>query len=149
MELEKAIQQPQFRNEWQKAMVNLMYTHGWLVRQIKAHLKPFGVSVPQYNVLRILNGSFPKPISTSVISSRMLDKASDASRIVDRLHKKGWVEKRPCPADKRLVDVLISSKGKALMQELDQSNDQLDKLIAPLSVEEAQQLNVLLDKARG
>ena len=149
MQIEQAIHQPHFRNEYQKAMVNLMYTHGWLIRQLKAHLKPFGVSLPQYNVLRILNGSFPEPISTSVIANRMLDKASDASRIVDRLYKKGWVEKRPCATDKRLVDVLISTDGIALMEELDQNNQELDELMAPLSDSEAQQLNELLDKVRG
>ena len=130
-------------------MINLLFTHGWLTRKIKAHLKGSGVSMQQYNVLRILNGSHPSPLTTSTISNRMLDKASDASRIVDRMHHKGWVEKSVCKEDKRLVNVLLSPSGKELLAELEQFNGKLDKIIGNLTDEEAKQLNALLDQLRG
>lgn len=149
MRLEEEIHQQHFRSEWQKAMINLIFTYGWGNRQLKALLKPFGLSPQQYNVLRILNGQYPNPISTSDISRRMLDKASDASRIVDRMEKKGWVEKKPCKADRRLVDVVISFKGKQLVDELEQLNPRLDGILQKLSESEAKQLNQLLDKLRS
>ena len=149
MKLEEEIHQQTFRNEWQKAMINLLFTHGWMTRRVKAHLKGSGVSMQQYNVLRILNGSHPTPLTTSTISKRMLDKASDASRIVDRMHHKGWVEKSVCKEDKRLVNVLLSPRGRELIAELEQLSGNLDQILGNLSNEEAKELNTLLDRLRG
>jgi len=149
MRLEEEIHQKKFRNGRQKVMVNLLFTHNWLTHRIKAYLKRYEISLPQYNILRIIHGSHPQPLTTSVIASRMLDKASDASRIVERLHKKGLVEKKTCKDDKRLVDVVMTQEGLNLMKKLNQTNDQLDGIISNLSEKDIRILNNLLDKMRG
>ncbi|MEM6631549.1 MAG: MarR family transcriptional regulator [Bacteroidota bacterium] len=149
MRLEEEIHQRNFRNPRQKALINLVFTHGWVSHKLKSILRSYDLSIPQYNVLRILNGAFPEPLTTSTIAARMLDKASDASRLVDRMHKKGWVEKNVCENDKRLVDVKLSSKGKELTQQLALIDDDLDGILGNLSVEQASQLNELLDQLRG
>ena len=149
MKLEEEIHQSSFRNEWQKATINLLFTYGWVTRQIKAQLRAYGISIQQYNVLRILKGSHPKPLTTSTIASRMLDKASDASRIVDRMHQKGWVKKSTCKEDKRLVDVQLSKQGLALAKVLNEENEKIDGVLRNLSEEEARELNHLFDRLRG
>jgi DNA-binding MarR family transcriptional regulator len=148
MKIEDEIHQKQFRNEHQKAAVNLIYTHSWLTTRIKQFLSRYDITMQQFNVLRILRGQHPGSISTSVIRDRMLDHNSDASRIVDRLHRQELVEKEPCPSDRRLVDVRISEKGMKLLATIDQQQDQIDNYLGSLSEQEARELNHLLDKAR-
>lgn len=149
MKIEEAINQKQFRNDWQRATINLLYTHNWVENQVKSLLKPYGITPQQFNVLRILRGQFPEPLTTSVIRERMLDKMSDASRIVDRLCRKGVVERKTCPMDKRLVDVLITETGLKLLQDIDKEEIRLDIAQNHLTAEEAVQLSNLLDKMRG
>ncbi len=148
MKIEEAIRQEKFVHQWQKVLINILYTNNWMVSQIKSSLKSFNITMQQYNVLRILRGQHPKPITTSIIRERMLDKMSDASRIVDRLHKKGLVIRSICPKDKRLVDVLISDKGLQLLETILQNTNQLDEITTNLTEDEATTLNELLDKIR-
>lgn len=149
MRIEEAIQQTKpFRNAWHKATVNILYTNNWVQEQIKNELKPYGLTMQQYNVLRVLKGA-GKPISTSVIRERLLDKMADTSRMVDRLHQKGLVLRKACKHDKRLVDVSISPQGEKLLASLKNINPDLDLILNNLSEEEAETLNRLLDKARG
>ena len=147
MGIEKDIQQQSFRNGYQKASVNIIFSANWLNEKIKGLLDAEDITLQQYNILRILRGN-QKPMSTLQIRDRMLDKMSDTSRIVERILKKGWVEKKICPADKRLVDVIISKKGLALLERLDKRNAELDNILSGLTQEEAQTLNGLLDKMR-
>lgn len=147
MGIEKDIQQQVFRNVHQKATVNIIFSANWLNEQIKGFLDTENITQQQYNILRILRGS-NRPMSTLQIRERMLDKMSDTSRIVERLLKKGLVEKKVCPTDKRLVDVIIAKKGAALLEKLDKKNADLDSILHGLTTEEAQMLNQLLDKMR-
>ena len=147
MSLEKDIQQEVFRNNYQKATVNIIYTANWLNEQIKNYLSEDEVTPQQYNILRILRGS-KKPLSTLQIRERMLDKMSDTSRIVDRLILKGWAEKTICRTDKRLVDVVITNQGLELLKNLDQKDQLIDNTLANLNDQEVELLNVLLDKIR-
>lgn len=149
MSIGKEIQQQrQFRNEHHKATVNILFSSNWLMENIKKFLQSEDITPQQYNILRILRGS-KKPLSTLQIRERMLDKMSDTSRIVDRLLKKGLVEKKTSQNDKRLVDVTISSKGLEILGKLDQRNASLDGILFNLSHDEAKMLNDLLDKMRG
>jgi len=148
MGIEKDIQQHVFRNEYQKATVNIIFSAGWINEKVKAFFEPEDITSQQYNILRILRGS-KHPMSTLQIRERMLDKMSDTSRIVERLLKKGLVEKKVCVTDKRLVDVLISKKGLIVLEKLDKKNPELDSMLQALSPEEAKMLNDLLDKIRG
>lgn len=149
MKLEEEIQQKvPFRSEWQRVAVNILFTNNWLIAHQKNLFKPFDITLQQYNVLRILRGQHPEPISTSEIRNRMLDKMSDVSRIVERLVKKKLVVRRVCRSDKRLVDVFISQAGLELLEQLDHIDTDFDLLLQGLSREEAAKLNELLDKAR-
>jgi DNA-binding MarR family transcriptional regulator len=148
MSLEKDISQVAFRNLQQKSMVNIIYTYHWVVERIKQFLSDEDITLQQYNILRILRGSYPKPLSTLQIRERMLDKMSDTSRIVDRLRLKGLVQKSVARTDKRLVDVLISDKGRKLLEKLDAGNEQLDGIIHGLTEEEMITFNRMLDKLR-
>jgi DNA-binding MarR family transcriptional regulator len=149
MSIEKEIHQQTFRNNRQKAMINLLYTYGWVIEKIKAFLAQEDITHQQYNILRILRGAHPEPLSTLQIRERMLDKMSDTSRIVDRLILKELVQKSTCPKDKRLVDVVITEKGQDLLRKLDAQSEDMDRLIENLSEEEAATLSFLLDKLRG
>jgi DNA-binding MarR family transcriptional regulator len=149
MTLEKDISQRHFRNLNQKSMVNLIYTYHWVVEKIKDLLSTEGITLQQYNILRILRGSFPEPLSTLQIRDRMLDKMSDTSRIVDRLVVKGLAQKNISKTDKRLVDVMITEEGRTLLAKLDLHNDELDSIANALSEDEMNILNNLLDKLRG
>jgi DNA-binding MarR family transcriptional regulator len=147
MGIEKDINQYQFRNDYQKAEVNLIYTCNWINEKMKQIIDEADITTQQYNILRILRGS-KSPISTLQIRDRMLDKMSDTSRIVDRLVKKGLAEKTVCISDKRLVDICISDKGLALLEHLDFRNADIDNIMHNLTQEEAIQLSYLLDKVR-
>jgi uncharacterized lipoprotein YddW (UPF0748 family) len=148
MSLEKDINQLKFRNEKQKAIINLIYTYNWVTEQIRHILESEDLTMQQYNILRILKGSSPQPLSTLQIRERMLDKMSDTSRIVDRLILKGLVVKKASKSDKRLVDVVISEKGKRILARLDARNQQMDDIINALEEKEMKTLNKILDKIR-
>ncbi|MFZ4103364.1 MAG: MarR family winged helix-turn-helix transcriptional regulator [Sediminibacterium sp.] len=147
MGIEQDIQQPNFRNEFQKMGINLLFTANWLNEQIGKILSEEGVTQQQYNILRILRGS-ATPLSTLKIRERMLDKMSDTSRIVDRLISKELVVKNTCEKDKRLVDITLSPKGLDLVDQLDQFNDRIDALLKGINASEAATMNQILDKIR-
>lgn len=148
MGIDKDIQQPRFRNVHQKAAINLIYTLGWMKDKTKHIFDSEDITPQQFNILRILRGSFPQPLSTLQIRERMLEKMSDTSRIVDRLIAKGLVKKLICKKDRRLVDVIISDKGKKLLERLDSRQDEMDQVLGNLSEKEASDLSDLLDKIR-
>jgi DNA-binding MarR family transcriptional regulator len=147
MGIEQDISQASFRNDYQKGIINLIYTYNWMNEKMKKVFDSEDVTAQQYNILRILRGA-AKPISTLQIRERMLDKMSDTSRIVDRLVLKGLAKKTVCAGDKRLVDVSISSKGKALLEKIDLYEKDMDAILGNLTDADAKALNKLLDKIR-
>jgi DNA-binding MarR family transcriptional regulator len=149
MELEKEIKQQKFRNEFHKLAVNIIYTYGWLCNLQSETFKNFDITPNQYNILRILRGQYPKPATIILLKERMLDKMSDASRLVERLKNKGLVRRDQCPNDRRQVDVVITDKGLSLLAEIDKLNGKQDEFFNNLSDKEAEKLNDLLDKMRG
>jgi len=148
MGIEQDIQQAKFRNPRQKAAINLIYTLSWMKEKTKCIFEAEDITPQQFNILRILRGSFPDPLSTLQIRERMLEKMSDTSRIVDRLIAKGLVKKLTCKNDRRLVDVIISDKGKKLLERLDARQDEIDGVLGKLSEKDANILSDLLDKIR-
>ncbi|MFT4565947.1 MAG: DNA-binding MarR family transcriptional regulator [Saprospiraceae bacterium] len=149
MGLEKEIKQKTpFSNEGNRALVNILYSSGWLTERLKSHFKPYGITPKQYNILRILNGAMD-PMSTSQIRARMLDKMSDVTRLIDRMVLKQWITKNASNVDRRLIDVRITLKGEKLLKDIDQVNPPLDNIISNLNEIECAQLNILLDKLRG
>jgi len=147
MGIEKDIQQTNFRNEFQKMGINIIYTAHWLNEKMSQILSTEDITQQQYNILRILRGS-DTPLSTLKIRERMLDKMSDTSRIVDRLIVKGLVEKTACVKDKRLVDITVTKKGLQLLEKLDALNEQIDSILKGVSEKEATTMNQILDKLR-
>lgn len=148
MGIEQDISQSKFRNEYQKGIINLIYTYNWAMEKTRPFFDSEKITSQQFNILRILRGA-GKPISTLQIRQRMLDKMSDTSRIVDRLVLKGLVKKNTCANDKRLVDVVITDKGKKLLEKLDLHEADMDAVFGSLSPAEAKTLNTLLDKIRS
>ena len=148
MSLEKDINQTKFSSEYQKVIINIIYTANWIAEKTKSFFASENITQQQFNILRILRGA-GKPISTLQIRERMLDKMSDTSRIVDRLVAKELVKKNTCPADKRLVDVFITAKGSKLLGRLDIQEEALNSICANLSSAEAKELNILLDTIRS
>lgn len=148
MGIEKDIQQAKFRNAHQKASINLIYTLSWMKDKLKSIFEAEDITSQQFNILRILRGSFPQPLSILQIRERMLEKMSDTSRIVDRLIAKGLVKKVVCKNDRRLVDVVITEKGKKLLERLDDRQDEIDGILGNLSEKDANILSDLLDKIR-
>jgi DNA-binding MarR family transcriptional regulator len=147
MKIEEEIKQSSFISAHQKAVINLIFTSNWLVHKQQSYFKPFGITGQQFNVLRILKGQHPKSISAKGIKSRMLDKHSDVSRLLDRLLAKKLIEKKSCVSDKRASDVFITQKGLALLHEIDSKQNDIDHVLK-LTNEEALLLSDLLDKAR-
>jgi DNA-binding MarR family transcriptional regulator len=149
MEIGKEIKQSKFKNEYHKLLINILFTSGWLSSMHASNLKPYGISTQQYNLLRILRGQHPKPASVNLLIDRMLDKNSNASRLVEKLRLKKLVERTVCPEDRRAVNVIITQKGLELLAELDKMEGAFMKEMKNLSEKEAEQVNLLLDKLRG
>jgi MarR family transcriptional regulator, 2-MHQ and catechol-resistance regulon repressor len=148
MGIEKDIHQEKFTSAKQKAMLNIMFSYGWVVERIRDFLASEDITHQQFNILRILRGSHPQPLSTLQIRERMLDKMSDTSRIVDRLIVKGLVKKGTCAKDKRLVDVTITDRGQKLLKKLDAHTNHIEAIMGGLSEKDAEMLSSLLDKLR-
>lgn len=148
MGIEQDINQHNFRNEYQKAGINFIFTFNWMNEKMKGIFEREDITPQQFNILRILRGA-GKPISTLQIRQRMLDKMSDTSRIVDRLLAKNLVLKNTCPNDKRLVDVSITDKGKKLLEKMDAYDAEMDGIFDNLSESDAKTFNKLMDKLRA
>lgn len=148
MKIEDEIKQAAFRDDHQKAHVNLIFTANWLQQQQSGFFKQFGLTLPQFNILRILRGQHPRPATVNLLIERMLDKTSNASRIVDKLEAKQLVTRCVCPSNRRAVDIRISPDGLELLGRLDvaMANEQLG--VQNLTPAEAAQLSNLLDKIR-
>ncbi len=146
MTLEEAIQ-TKFKDEHQKAMLNVIYTGNWMVYSHAKVLKPFGLTPAQYNVMRILRGS-RKKMTMSDIKSRMLDKTPNLTRLSDRLIEKGLVDRTRCDVDRRVVYLSINHDGLSLLTDIDKTWLRNKQVENALSIKEAETLNMLLDKMR-
>lgn len=148
--IEEAIQQSRsFRNPYHKATVNLIYSGRWIINMHNELFNDFGLTIQQYNVLRILKGQYPRALTVKLIQLRMLDKASDASRVVEGLRKKGLVQRELNSEDRRRVDVIITQKGIQLLSSIEKRSEEMDRFLSNLNKEEIKVLNNLLDKIRS
>ena len=149
MGIEDAIRQKKFPNEFVKAEVNLLFTAGWIENISNKFFKKYDISMQQYNVLRILRGQYPDPVMLSVITDRMIDKMSNATRLVEKLRLKGLVTRELNSANRRQVDILITSKGLEMLQDIDAHFSEMEAKFSNITEEEARTLNQILDKMRG
>ncbi len=149
MRIEDEIKQKSFVDQYVKAHVNILFTASWLSSEASKVLKPFGISAHQFNILRILRGMYPNPGSIKELTERMIDKSSNASRLVDKLISKKMVIKAKSHEDNRRAEVLISDEGLTVLvkasERMDVFNESLSK---NLSEDEAYQLSEFLDKIR-
>lgn len=150
MRIEEAIQQKRFKSEFHKAQINLIYTAHWLGHETAGVLKPYGISVQQFNILRILRGLGKEPATVKLLTERMLDRMSNASRLVDKLLAKGLVAREECPHDRRRVNIWITEEGLRVVGEASEKVDvHVSQFFNPLSEAEARQLNETLDRIRS
>ena len=149
MSLEQDIKQEKFESEFQKAAVNLLFTSSWLYNINADRLKVHGITPEQYNVLRILRGSHPKALMLAEVTSRMIDKSSNATRLVEKLRTKGWVKREICEGNRRQVDISITDKGLAILKKIEAEEAEWIATLKNISKMEAQELNRILDKLRG
>jgi DNA-binding MarR family transcriptional regulator len=133
MKIEDEIQQKEFRSEMQKTLINIIFTANWVSLKFTQSLKHYDITMPQYNVLRILKGQKGTPATINSITERMLDKSSNASRLVDKLNSKGFAERRECPVDRRACDVVITEKGQELLKEIDKEVIHLENRFTQLN----------------
>jgi len=149
VKIEEAIKQKKFKNDFEKLVVNIIYTSRWLDYEQGKLFKKYDITQPQYNLLRILRGQYPKAASVNLLIDRMLDKTSNASRIVETLRKKGLVDRKECQADRRKVDVVINQRGLSILEEAGKELSVLHGIHEKsLTQEEVGTLNSLLDKLR-
>jgi len=150
MKLEDEIKQTKpFKSELQKLILNITFTGSWLNGLSTEMLKPFDLSGPQYNVLRILKGKFPESYCNQEITARMIDKSSNATRIVDKLIIKGLAKRSENPSDRRAVEIVITEKGIELLNEIEMNGFNAYLNLVKIDEERAKQINVWLDELRG
>jgi DNA-binding MarR family transcriptional regulator len=151
MSLESEIkQQKPFQSSFQKATVNIMFTNNWIYAQESSIFRVFDLTIQQYNVLRILRGQYPKPVTVNTIIERMIDKMSNASRLVDKLLVKKLVLRKEAKHDRRACDVIITKKGLEILSQIDEIHQTWEKeTFTKITSAEAEQLSELLDKLRG
>lgn len=149
MRLEDAIKQNrQFVNEYEKLAINILFTASWIDAGNIQRLKPFGISPQQYNVLRILRGSYPNAMMLGDITCRMIDKNSNATRLVEKLKNKGLVKREVNEINRRQVDIEITASGMDLLAVIDTDVDSWLESFKSLTNEEAEMVNAALDKLR-
>lgn len=150
MKIEEAIKQTSFKTTHEKAAVNLLYTFNWFRDLSAESLKPYGLKMQHYNVLRILKGRHPEPHSPGEIKAVMLDKSPDLTRLLDKLVKMGLVDRELCPDNRRKMNIRITDKGMNVLSSIKKHQDETQASWSRnLSESDAESLSNLLDKMRG
>ena len=145
--IEDIIQQKKFTDDYHRAYVGVSYLFNVMDYIHQQLFKEYDITSQQYNALRILRGQHPKPATVGLIKERMIDRNSDASRIVERLRKAGYVERVTCENDRRAVDVVITDKGLTLLKKLDPIINTISNPLRMLNEQEIADLNQTLDIA--
>lgn len=132
-----------------KVVVNILYTYGIVNGKLNDVLKPYDISIQQFNVLRILRGQNGKPASLSTVQKRMINNMSNTTRLIDKLIKKRYVEKEINQTNKRKIDIIITNQGTDFLKEIDNLIDSTEKdIVNSLSKDETLELIRLLGKLR-
>ena len=138
-----------FKSEYHRAHINVLFTAAWVSQFSTKILKPYHISWQQFNILRILKGMHPQPASVKLLTARMIDKMSNASRLVDKLMKKGYVDRQICSEDRRRVNIVLTDLGLDILEQASNIMEaQMETQMSNISIEEAQELNRILDKMR-
>lgn len=149
MQLEKELKDKiPFRSQYSKTIVNIVYSANWVEERFNEYLKPEQITWQQFNALRILERA-KQTMSTKDLKALMVDKNSDASRLIDRLVLKGLVIKKASEQDLRKIVITLSDSGTFLLKRLEARFQEMEAIVGNLSDEESVSLNNLLDKMRG
>lgn len=149
MRIEDEIKQTHFKTEYQKLNINLLFTANWLNQKATKILRPYKISQQQFNILRILRGRHPEPATVKLLSERMLDRMSNASRLVEKLRQKGYIERISCTDDRRRVSITITDLGLQVVNEASEIlESQMQDQLSSISDTEAKEVNRLLDLMR-
>ncbi len=149
MKLEEEIKQEKFKSEHHKLMINLLFTSSWLQRMQLSLMRPYDLTPPQYNILRILRGAKGELLNLGEITSRMIDRSSNTSRLIDKLVIKKWVSRKTCPDDRRQSEICITKEGLKVLEQLDKPIDSITEQFHFLSVKETKEVNQFLDQLRN
>jgi len=149
MTLEEEIKQKAFPSQRQKLMLNIIFTNSWLNYNYIPFFRKFDITSEQYNVLRILKGQHPNKININAIKERMLERMSNASRLVEKLRGKGLVNRDENQIDRRHADVSLTDAGIALLSKIKENLSEIEVLHDTITEEEALTVNQIIDKLRG
>lgn len=132
-----------------KLVVNLLFTYGIINGKLNDVLKPYDISIQQFNVLRILRGQKGTPVSLASVHDRMINKMSNTTRLIDKLIKKGYVNKETNKSNKRKIDITITQEGLSFLDKIDHLIDSTEQdIISTLTHDETLELIRLLGKIR-
>ena len=149
MKIEEIVKSSVIMGLSQKTVLNIIFTHNDITERLIEILKPYDLSNEQYNVLRILRGQKGNPANMCLIQERMLARTSNTTRLVDKLLLKELVTRKVCKENRRKIEVLITEKGLAILNELDPKvDDYVNNIVARLTTNELEQLNHILEKIR-
>jgi DNA-binding MarR family transcriptional regulator len=146
--IEEEIQQGHFADLADKAIINVVFTANLFQARMTQLLKPFGLTLQQFNILRILRGQHGNPIALFEVKRRMIDRNPDVSRIVDRMVRKGLIERAVCPSDKRQADLRLLPKGETTLAATDPVIEQSGQLQRDMPAADLAKLSSLLDRLR-
>ncbi|MCC9135901.1 MarR family winged helix-turn-helix transcriptional regulator [Pontibacter silvestris] len=148
MRIEDEINQKDFKDDYRRLLVNLLFTNNWLNQQLAPFFKEFDLTLQQHNVLSILRGQHPDPVCFGEIQERMVDRNSNVTRLVDKLIEKGYVTRCICAENRRMIEVRVTPEGLSLLQQVDDKFPELYRRFHNLTQEEAVLVSNLLDKLR-
>ena len=139
-----------FRSAAQEATISVLRTADVVRRRLSGVIEPHGITLQQYNVLRILRGAGARPLTTSDIGERLIEQTPGVTRLLDRLEAKGLIRRERSADDRRVVNSWISESGGRLLQEMDAAIDSADEeAVGSLTEEEISQLVRLLEQVRS
>lgn len=148
--LRRRIVQNRFESPAQEALLNLMVAADHLRSRLEGVCSGFGLSASQYNVLRILRGVHPEGHPRCEIARRMLERAPDVTRLIDRLEKRGWVARDRCERDRRLSISRITAAGLELLDRIGPSLESVQReLAARLPQHDCRELSRICEEIYG
>jgi DNA-binding MarR family transcriptional regulator len=130
-----------------RTIIHLSLVNSKLNEAMTSALKPFDVSLQQFNVLRILRGQNGLPANLSTLNDRMVTKMSNTTRLVDKLLLKGLADRKTCPTNRRKIEISITRKGQELLKEMDKAVELAEaEVLVGFTHQDLEELNTLLDK---
>ncbi|MEZ4911984.1 MAG: hypothetical protein R2774_14120 [Saprospiraceae bacterium] len=148
-DISKVIKQEKFKDSYQKAVINLIYTSNYF-RDIHASIfSKFNIQSQHFNILRILNGQYPNPCSPGYIKNVMLDKGRDLTRLINKLVKLGWVHRQICETNRRKVELTLTPEGKEKIDNMSEILLLKEQKLKKMSDDDYELLSTLLDKMRS